>query len=665
MPASRFTVSAACSEAMGPFFTEQLLKKLKTAETFTLGLDSSTVQMGGLDKHLDVKVRFFDRDTDRVIDCFLDTISLWKEPAEAQLDALLKLFDKYSLNLNNLVSVSRDNPNVNKKLMQLLAKHIKENNGISLVEAGECYLHPVHTSFKKGLDNLDVDVWSLAVDLHAYFKLSTARREDLLDIGSIFEDETDLFLLRPVDTRWLTALPVLERISRKFKTLVHYFCEFVRNSNHPNERTARKSERYIRIYEFLKPSARSKTLANINWAIHLAGKTSNFLTIFQREAPMIHETWFRSAILLTDMAEIFVTQPPVTRKDLVEFDFLDYSKWKRIEDLDVGEQVKAVLKDIPSDDRKETLKSFQKSVSEMTKYMQSKLPLDNAVILKCRSLCPQAREEAVDSARGRSKIKTNLLRLAQSMHRFDDDDIRRLDSEISVYLSLQEVPEYNLHNTRVDDWWIKVLKKIEEKSGLYPSMLKKLIMMCLSLSNSQGFVERGFGTSKWILGGNRCSLSLESFKAQKVLKDTCEKYGGAKNVPIPPTLLIEMKLANTNYKNRIARERKDREAAKADKEKEKAAIERKRKAEEETAGWNDRMKKLKLDLKKNQDLLKFKQESAMQHLNDLAKTKDPSSIQFHASAAKMDQETVKTITTEISALQEEIAKLASKKPRVK
>ena len=105
----------------------------------------------------------------------------------------------------------------------------------------------------------------------------------------LFEDETDLFFLRPVDTPWLSTQPVLERITNKWKTVPEYFCTFVKNSTHQNKKTARKTARYKRIVEFLEPSKNSITYSTICWAIHLAKKTKSYLTMFQREGPMVHK----------------------------------------------------------------------------------------------------------------------------------------------------------------------------------------------------------------------------------------------------------------------------------------------------------------------------------------------------------------------------------------
>ena len=114
---------------------------------------------------------------------------MWKEPAETQFAAMVKILETANLNIGNMCSVSRDNPNVNKKLVSLVDQYIKDQHYIKLLDVGACALHPMHTSFRKALDELDTDVWSLAMDLHGYFKISTSRREDILEISSLFEDD--------------------------------------------------------------------------------------------------------------------------------------------------------------------------------------------------------------------------------------------------------------------------------------------------------------------------------------------------------------------------------------------------------------------------------------------------------------------------------------------
>ena len=106
-------------------------------------------------------------------------------------------------------------------------------------------------------------------------------------------------------------------------------------------------------------------------------------------------------------------------------------------------------------------------------------------------------------------MKTGLLWLARQFQRFRIEDMDMLETVIDVYLSLTQVPVYN-SSERVDDSWVKTLNLMGEKSGDYLNVLKRLVFSALLLSHGQGFVERGFNTSKWILNGNRGAMSRES-----------------------------------------------------------------------------------------------------------------------------------------------------------
>ena len=59
---------------------------------------------------------------------------------------------------------------------QFIAKAQEEGNPavIDLI----CYLHPTHIAFKKAVQVLNNDVLAYLVNLHSFFKHSTARRED-------------------------------------------------------------------------------------------------------------------------------------------------------------------------------------------------------------------------------------------------------------------------------------------------------------------------------------------------------------------------------------------------------------------------------------------------------------------------------------------------------
>ena len=99
---------------------------------------------------------------------------------------------------------------------------------------------------------------------------------------------------------------------------------------------------------------------------------------------------------------------------------------------------------------------------------------------------------------------------------------------------------------------------------------------------------------------------MESFTAQKRMKDVCEKYGGAGLVPLAHSLLVDMRQANTKYHKRLEKEKKEKEAERERQRDEEENIERKRKAEEEKVQWEEKHAKLKEEIRIKQGLLKGK-----------------------------------------------------------
>ena len=175
---------------------------------------------------------------------------MWKEPADKQFQAIVKTMETGSLNMANMCCVSRDNPNVNKKLISLLDQYMRDKNLIELLDVGLCALHPTHTSFWKALDELDTDVWSFAIDLHAFLRSPPHEGRicwifppfSKMKLICSFFDQLTLIAYRP--SQYSRGLSVSGKLSPS---------TFVKNSSHQNEVRARTTKRYIRIVDFFKP----------------------------------------------------------------------------------------------------------------------------------------------------------------------------------------------------------------------------------------------------------------------------------------------------------------------------------------------------------------------------------------------------------------------------
>ena len=134
-------------------------------------------------------------------DTFFDLHSLGHEPATVQVDSLKKTLSSNNLSLANMICVSRDNPNVMKAVFRLLKTEAETAGCPRLIDA-PCYLHPTHTSHQELCKVLQLDFKSFLCDLHGFFKLSTGRREDFIEVrqtlaevlGEEFDESIGLFL---------------------------------------------------------------------------------------------------------------------------------------------------------------------------------------------------------------------------------------------------------------------------------------------------------------------------------------------------------------------------------------------------------------------------------------------------------------------------------------
>ena len=155
------------------------------------------------------------------MDEFLDTTSVGHEPADTQVAHIVASLQKSNIHLSRMVCLSRDNPSVMKRVFKLLDAEVKTAGCRKLVDA-PCLLHPTHTAFKTAVQSLDMSLMSLLGNLHGFFKTSTARREDMVEVREELAEELedtytevlDQFFLRHVDTRWLESGPALQRLSK-------------------------------------------------------------------------------------------------------------------------------------------------------------------------------------------------------------------------------------------------------------------------------------------------------------------------------------------------------------------------------------------------------------------------------------------------------------------
>ena len=126
---------------------------------------------------MDIHLRFWSEKLDEVVDEYFDTHSVGHEPAELQAKNVKETLDLSGIPIKDMTGISRDNPNVMKACSKKIQDIAESEGNVGVVDM-PCNLHPVHTSFEKMVKSLESNIEEFLVDLHAFFKLSTARRED-------------------------------------------------------------------------------------------------------------------------------------------------------------------------------------------------------------------------------------------------------------------------------------------------------------------------------------------------------------------------------------------------------------------------------------------------------------------------------------------------------
>ena len=147
-------------------------------------------------------------------------------PAADLLEHFYHFIQDLNLDLDNLINLGMDGPSVNKKFERELMEELEKTKNTSFISSGGCPLHTVHNAFGKGMKSLKdrIDLDEFVIDLHFFFQLSAARREDFRAVSAITL-VTAHYLLKHCESRWLSIEKVLVRVMEQFPNIKTYFLD--------------------------------------------------------------------------------------------------------------------------------------------------------------------------------------------------------------------------------------------------------------------------------------------------------------------------------------------------------------------------------------------------------------------------------------------------------
>ena len=242
------------------------------------------------------------------------------------------------------------------------------------------------------MKELGSDIEKFLVNVHGFFKLSTARREDILAIRELFE-ENDQFFLRFVSSRWLSTGPVAERLVEHWASLREYFLTFLPNQRDQSSKEATDTVRYQEIVQFLKPGKDVKNLARIQFLIHLCKLNKHFLLVFQREKPEIHMVFLECIELVSSYMKLICQIDKIVNSGvkLSQYNWKDSSLFLPLSKCFFGAGAEKEILKIKEEDRKEIRLEFKGAVVKTIKYLVSHLPLKDRFLTDLAYLDPDFR----------------------------------------------------------------------------------------------------------------------------------------------------------------------------------------------------------------------------------------------------------------------------------
>ena len=254
----------------------------------------------------------------------------------------------------------------------------------------------IHLS--KGISKLPLDIDQFAVNLHSFFKLYSARREDYTKLQELTEVAAQ-YVLRHSSVQWLTMKYVVIRRVEQWSNLKEYFLRFIPKQKE-FKRSIKGTKRYKSIVECLKDNM---TLPYLSFTDFLAHQYETFLVTFQSEKPLIHMLFHRMTSLLTNLLENFDSKKSLYSytdgsckmknvPDLVQLNLEKKENLKPSSFIDVGTKAKTIISDFVNEcDKNKFDSSCQKCSIVAVSYLQNNLPFNNKIIEYSQYLHPQKR----------------------------------------------------------------------------------------------------------------------------------------------------------------------------------------------------------------------------------------------------------------------------------
>ena len=186
---------------MGPYFNSLMVKGITKSQTpYSIHFDETTNNQGH--KQLDIKIRYWSNNQNKIIIHHFRTYFMGHATGQLLADKLVSSLQENNISLKQLQALESDGPNVSKTVWNKVNKVVLTlpERSKDLVDIATCNLQVFHNAFSKALSHFGNSVSEFAVNIHLFFKLSPAIKENYKFVQEELGIPTHVFL-KHVDSR--------------------------------------------------------------------------------------------------------------------------------------------------------------------------------------------------------------------------------------------------------------------------------------------------------------------------------------------------------------------------------------------------------------------------------------------------------------------------------
>ena len=297
---------------IAPHVKSKLLEDF-AGSPFSFKFDETTTSQ--VKKQYDGYITYMSALNNKVVTAYAGSLFVGHCTSVDLLDHFLAFIKDLNLDTNLFMGIGMDGPNVNKKFERDLMKKLDSEKGNSIIPIGNCPLHTVNNAFGEGMKIIKavLDIEQFLIDLHFFFKLSSARREDYKEIEDL-TDVTTEFMLRYCSTRWLYIGKTVLRVMEQNENIKLYFLTKLPTlAGFKGKKGVGSTERYQCIKKMLNNDL---LLPCMSFVVYASLIFKPFVLLFQKEEPMIHMLLPQMKKLIQDLLVKFVDQKVLKSKNL-------------------------------------------------------------------------------------------------------------------------------------------------------------------------------------------------------------------------------------------------------------------------------------------------------------------------------------------------------------